>query len=76
MKCVRVKAITRHRSGPNVRLQEVMINAAWPHCFLQRKVLALKSLHSEIDCVMKSVLREVNSIKQKVSQTRVLRKNI
>lgn len=45
------------------RLQEVMPNATWLYSLLHREALTTKSLPSEIDRVMKYVIRIVKSTK-------------
>lgn len=78
-KCIAIctdgaKAMTGHQSGLVVRLQEIMPNATWRHCFLHREALASKALPPEMDCVMKTIIKVVNSIKGKALQTRLFRK--
>ncbi|CAG9828795.1 unnamed protein product [Diabrotica balteata] len=58
VKCIAIctdgaKAMTGHKSGLVVKLQEIMPNTKWRHCFLHREALASKALPPEMDCVMK-----------------------
>ncbi|CAG9830805.1 unnamed protein product [Diabrotica balteata] len=68
------KAMTGRKSGLVVKLQEIMPNAKSRHCFLHREALASKALPPEMDCVMKTITKVVNSIKEKALQTRIFRK--
>lgn len=50
-----------------------MPNVSWTHCFLHRQALAAKVLPSDLNDVLKEVIKVVNSIKGKALQTRLFR---
>lgn len=50
-----------------------MPNVSWTHCFLHRQALAAKLLPSDLNDVLKEVIKIVNSIKGKALQTRLFR---
>lgn len=68
------KPMTGHLPGLIIKLQEVIQNTTWLHCFLHRNALVSKSLPSEMDCVMKIVIKGVNSLKGIALQTHIFRK--
>lgn len=77
-KCIAIcsdgaKAMTGNKSGLVAKLKSVMPNVTWIHCFLHRQALASKVLPSDLNDVLKEVIKVVNSIKGKALQTRLFR---
>uniref|UniRef100_A0A1Y1KZY7 HAT C-terminal dimerisation domain-containing protein n=2 Tax=Photinus pyralis TaxID=7054 RepID=A0A1Y1KZY7_PHOPY len=77
-KCIAVcsdgaKAMTGKNSGLVAKLKSIMPNVSWTHCFLHRQALAAKVLPSDLNDVLKEVIKIVNSIKGKALQTRLFR---
>ncbi|XP_050523088.1 protein FAM200A-like [Daktulosphaira vitifoliae] len=77
-KCIAIcsdgaKAMTGKNSGLIAKLKSIMPNVSWTHCFLHRQALASKVVHSDLNDVLKEVIKIVNSIKGKALQTRLFR---
>lgn len=77
-KCIAIcsdgaKAMTGNQSGLVAKLKSIMPNVSWTHCFLHRQALAAKVLPSDLNDVLKEVIKVVNSIKGKALQTRLFR---
>ncbi|XP_023210685.1 zinc finger BED domain-containing protein 5-like [Centruroides sculpturatus] len=77
-KCIAIcsdgaKAMTGQKSGLVAKLKSIMPNVSWTHCFLHRHALVAKVLPSDLNEVLKEVIKIVNSIKGKALQTRLFR---
>lgn len=77
-KCIAIcsdgaKAMSGKNSGLVAKLKSIMPNISWTHCFLHRQALAAKVVPSDLNDVLKEVIKIVNSIKGKALQTRLFR---
>lgn len=77
-KCIAIcsdgaQAMTGKNSGLVAKLKSIMPNISWTHCFIHRQALAAKIVPSDLNDVLKEVIKIVNSIKGKALQTRLFR---
>lgn len=63
--------MTGKNSGLIAKLKSILPNISWTHCFLHRQALAAKV--SDLNSVLKEVIKIVNSIRGKALQTRLFR---